>query len=240
MRRVPLCRPRIYVSFMLSRKQVSLLLVATGLFALLFADVSIYTLNPWQELGRFAMGAITPSFYDTKLLLEAIAATLAFALLGVALGSLSGFLLSFIYSYRVVRMACAFVRAIHELFWALIFLQIFGLHPLTGLLALALPYAATFAKVYSEILDEADPAPLQTVPFASDRISRFIYARFAVAWQQIKSYTLYRVECALRSSAVLGFIGLPTLGYYLESALLQGHYSQVSALLITFYLFSIA
>ena len=59
---------------------------------------------------------------------------------------------------------CAVVRAVHELFWALIFLQLFGLSPLTGLLAIAIPYAGIFAKVYAEILEEADPAPLQAMP----------------------------------------------------------------------------
>ena len=46
---------------------------------------------------------------------------------------------------------------------------------------------------------------------------------------------MYRLECGLRSSAVLGFIGLPTLGFHLESAFKEGHYSEVSALLIIFY-----
>jgi phosphonate transport system permease protein len=32
------------------------------------------------------------------------------------------------------------------------------------------------------------------------------------------SYTFYRFECALRSSAVLGFFGFPTLGYYIAAS----------------------
>jgi phosphonate transport system permease protein len=47
---------------------------------------------------------------------------------------------------------------------------------------------------------------------------------------------MYRLECGLRSSAVLGFIGLPTLGFHLETAFKEGYYSEVSALLILFYL----
>lgn len=46
---------------------------------------------------------------------------------------------------------------------------------------------------------------------------------------------MYRLECGLRSSAVLGFVGLPTLGFHLETAFKQGQYSEVSALLILFY-----
>ncbi|MBT5560246.1 MAG: hypothetical protein HOJ88_10175 [Proteobacteria bacterium] len=51
-----------------------------------------------------------------------------------------------------------------------------------------------------------------------------------------RSYTRYRFECGLRSSAILGFIGLPTLGFTLESAFSQGNYSEVWALLLIFYL----
>ena len=50
----------------------------------------------------------------------------------------------------------------------------------------------------------------------------------------LRSYTSYRFECGLRSSAVLGFVGLPTLGYHLESFFAQGSYSQVAALLMLF------
>jgi phosphonate transport system permease protein len=55
-------------------------------------------------------------------------------------------------------------------------------------------------------------------------------------YPQIVDYIRYRFECALRSSAVLGFIGMPTLGFYLESAFRQGYYQQGGALLILFVL----
>ena len=55
------------------------------------------------------------------------------------------------------------------------------------------------------------------------------------ALAHFRSYSLYRLECGLRSSAVLGFVGLPTLGFHLESAFAQGFYSEVSALLILFW-----
>ena len=49
------------------------------------------------------------------------------------------------------------------------------------------------------------------------------------------TYTLYRLECGLRSTLVLGIIGLPTIGFHLESYFKQGHYSQAVALLAAFY-----
>lgn len=215
--------------------KTSLLFLAVALGALVFADISITTNNPWRDLGRFFMGMVTPDFFSTGGLAVAVLRTVAFAFVGVTVGAASGFLLSLIYHWRAVRLFCAFIRSIHELFWALIFLQFFGFHPLTGVLAIAIPYSGIFAKVYSEILEEADPGPRQLLPFGTGVVSSFFYARLPDCWNQIRTYTSYRLECGLRSSAVLGFIGLPTIGYYLESSFSQGFYSEAGALLIIFY-----
>ena len=215
--------------------KTSLAFIGVAIVCLLIADIEISTLDPWREMGRMALGVVTPNFLAVGQLGEALAKTVAFAFLGVALGGVVGFASALLFHFGPVRWLSAFVRAIHELFWALIFLQIFGLTPLTGILAIAIPYAGIFAKVYSEILEEADPRPLAAVPHGASPAAAFFYARLPDAWVHIKSYTLYRLECGLRSSAILGFVGLPTLGFYLESAFRQGHYSEVSALLILFY-----
>ena len=215
------------------RTSLGFLLVA--LVCLFFADLAITSINPWLEMGRMLGGLVTPDFGAPGVLGTALLRTVAFAFVGVALGSAGGFLLSLIFRFRLVRMFCAFVRAIHELFWALIFLQFFGLHPLTGVLAIAIPYAGIFGKVYSEILDETDTTPARILPRGAGVVSTFLFARIPDAWPHLRSYTSYRLECGLRSSAILGFVGMPTLGFYLESAFAEGHYSEVGALLLVFY-----
>ena len=107
-------------------------------------------------------------------------------------------------------------------FGPLIFLQLFGLSPVTGILAITIPYAGIIAKVYAEILEEADPTPLQALPAGTARISAFVFVRLPDAFAHFRSYSMYRLECGLRSSAVLGFIGLPTLGFIWESAFKEG------------------
>jgi len=215
--------------------KTSLIFIAIALVGLVFADIAITAANPWKDLGRFFLGVITPDFFSTEGLATALLRTVAFAFVGVALGSISGFLLALVYRWMPVRILCAFVRAIHELFWALIFLQFFGFHPLTGVLAIAIPYAGIFAKVYSEILEEADPEPGRLLPPRTGVVSAFLYTKIPDCWVQLRTYTAYRLECGLRSSAILGFVGLPTLGFYLESAFSQGHYSDAGAMLILFY-----
>ena len=218
-----------------SMVRVSLMFVGVALFCLYFSDVSITTHDPWLEINRMIVGVFTPDFLAIGAIGDALLKTVSFALIGVSMGAVSGFLLAQIFHLRVVRLVCSFVRSIHELFWALIFLQILGLTPLTGILAIALPYAGICAKVYSETLEESQTHALQVVPDGSGIISTFFYVRLPEVWTHIVSYTSYRFECGLRSSAVLGFIGLPTLGFYLETAFNEGNYSEASALLITFY-----
>ncbi len=218
------------------RWTVSWLFVLIAIACLPFADLEISTYDPMAELGRLFGGLLHPSLAAIQEPFVALLQTVAFAMLGVAFGCIIGFVLAQFFRFWLVRIACAMVRAVHEIFWALIFLQIFGLHPLTGLLALGLPYAATFAKVYAEILEEGDRRAYDVIRHQAGVTSAFLYARLPDLWEHFISYTSYRMECGLRSSAVLGFVGLPTLGYYLSTAFLEGQYAEVWALLILFYL----
>ncbi|WP_394171159.1 PhnE/PtxC family ABC transporter permease [Saccharospirillum alexandrii] len=204
------------------------LFVLLALLCLPWADIAIHTLAPGRELGRLAQGLLWPQWPMARTLGEAIAATLAFAFQGVALGAVAGFGLALIYRRRAVRWLAASLRAVHELFWALLFIQLFGLSALAGVLAIAVPYAGIFAKVYGELFEETDPAPRQALPANASRLSSLMFTTLPQAWPNLAAYTRYRLECGIRSSAVLGFIGLPTLGYHLESLLRQGFYAEAA------------
>ncbi|WP_137221417.1 ABC transporter permease [Shewanella sp. MEBiC00475] len=223
-------------SFVGHWQKITLLLLLMVSVCWFFADTEVIALDPWTELGRMGLGFIHPDFFATEYLFEALWQTISFALLGITVGLLLGFPLALWYQHPLIAAMCAFIRAIHEIFWALIFLQIFGLSAITGILAIALPYAATFARVFADILQQAPLHTLFSLPKGTDKLSTFIYGRWMHMYPQIVDYIRYRFECALRSSAVLGFIGMPTLGFYLESAFRQGHYEQGGALLILFVL----
>lgn len=216
-------------------RRLSFWLALMALLLLPLTDLAITVVDPWDIFARMLHGALTPSFSQVDQLWRALATTLAFGLQGVTLGAVAGLLLAFSMHHRVVRLFAACIRAVHELFWALLFLQIFGLSPLTGVLAIAIPYAGTFARVYRELMDEADAQAANVLPLHTGRLSAMLYTRLANAWPHLLTYTAYRTECALRSSAVLGFIGLPTLGFHLESAFRQGDYSAAAALLYLFF-----
>ncbi|MBL4607306.1 MAG: hypothetical protein JKY01_05695 [Pseudomonadales bacterium] len=211
--------------------QSGLLLLLSTIVCLPFLDIELANTDPWNELSRMGMGLLHVNF-SINGLGNALLQTVAFALQAVAISSLLGFIFTFIYHWPGVRHVMTFLRSIHELFWALILLQIFGLSPLTGVLAIAIPYSATFARVFAEILQETPKHSFRQIN--GNNSSRFIYSTLALAWPRISTYLRYRLECALRASVVLGFIGLPTLGYQLESFLKLGHYSESVALILVF------
>lgn len=131
-------------------------------------------------------------------------------------------------AYGSSRFMAAALRSIHELLWAVLFLAALGRSSLAAVLAIALPYAGTFAKVFSEMLDETrqDAAQALTDSGAS-RLQAFLFGLLPRALPDLGLYAFYRFECAVRSSAVLGFFGFPTLGYFVSAAIENLHYREV-------------
>jgi phosphonate transport system permease protein len=212
----------------------SSLFVLIAAVALLLADLKVIALDPWAEMRRLVLGLVRPDLLSIEVM--SVVWTVAFAVLGVAIGASAGFLFALVFArLRAVRLLCAFLRSVHELFWALLLIHITGLSPVTGILAVAIPYSGIFAKVFAEMIEEADLSAERVLPAGTSTIARFAYARIPELAPQFWTYTLYRLECGMRSTLVLGFIGLPTIGFHLDSFFKQGHYAQAAALLLAFY-----
>ena len=204
--------------------------------AFLFADIEVLTLDPWGELARLGAGLVNPDLTVIWQYKASILNTISFAFCGITLAIFLAIPLAFNFNNKLVRLGCAFVRAIHEIFWAFIFLHIVGLNALCGILAIAVPYAGIFAKVFAEIEQESDRKPQRAIPSSTDGFSSFIYGTLPIIFKDLTFYSRYRLECAIRSSAILGFIGLPTIGFYLETAFREGYYSEAAALLYIFFI----
>jgi len=55
----------------------------------------------------------------------------------------------------VGSVVIAAMRSVHELLWAMLFLAAMGLSPATAVVAIAIPYGGTLAKIFSEMVDES-------------------------------------------------------------------------------------
>ena len=213
----------------------SLIFLVSALLCLAVADIAVTALNPWGEMLRLVGGILRPDLLSVEA--WSVVWTVAFAVIGVGIGAGAGFLLAIVFPrFAAVRATAVVLRSIHELFWALLLIQVFGLGPATGVLAIAIPYAGIFAKVFAEIIEEADLSAEKVLPAGTSAVSAFAFARLPEVAERFKTYTLYRLECGLRSTLVLGFVGLPTVGFHLEGYFKQGKYAEAAALLGTFYL----
>ncbi|MFE4107648.1 PhnE/PtxC family ABC transporter permease [Almyronema epifaneia] len=211
---------------------------------------SLVNLGGWPQFWQFLQASWQPELSPEFLHLigQATLVTLAYAVCGtvlsLALGLVAGILASAVWwrtlwpqpqrfhpgqpIWLTIRAALAAPRAIHELIWGLFFLNLLGLDPLVAVLAIAIPFSAIVAKVFSEILDETPHEPLQALISAGvPPLSAFCYGLLPQALPNLLSYSFYRFECSLRSAAILGVIGAGGLGYQILLSLQSLRYQEL-------------
>ena len=134
-----------------------------------------------------------------------------------------------------VRWLLIVLRSVPELIWALVFVRVVGLGPTAGVLAIALTYGGMLGKVYAEILDSGESHPTSSLlRNGSGRLQAFLYALLPQNAAELTSYTVYRWECAIRSSAVLGFVGAGGLGQQMDASMKMFNGSEVATMLLVF------
>jgi len=126
-------------------------------------------------LAQFVRAAFTPSLDPLVLrsALSGLATTVGMALLGwmvsLVLGVVLGLASSRIlwstclgraWPAELIRRLLAVPRAIHELLWGLLLLQLVGLQPVVGVVAIAIPFGALVARVVGDLLDSLDTTRL--------------------------------------------------------------------------------
>jgi phosphonate transport system permease protein len=136
-----------------------------------------------------------------------------------------------------VRGVLVVLRSVPELIWALVFVRVVGLGVTAGVLAIALTYAGMLGKVYGEILESGEAHPTQALlRNGAGRVQAFFYGLLPQNAAELTSYTVYRWECAIRSSAVLGFVGAGGLGQQIDSSMKMFNGAEVSTMLLVFVL----
>ena len=136
---------------------------------------------------------------------------------------------------QATRWLLILLRSIPELVWALVFVRVVGLGPTAGVLAIALTYGGMLGKVYGEILESDErQATHALLRNGAGRLQSFFYALLPQSASELTSYTVYRWECAIRSSAVLGFVGAGGLGQQMDNSMKMFQGSEVATMLIVF------
>jgi phosphonate transport system permease protein len=136
-----------------------------------------------------------------------------------------------------VRWILILLRSIPEIVWALLFVRAVGLGPAAGVLAIAISYAGMLGKVYFEIFESGDTRPARAILEAGGgRLAAFGYGIFPIALPELVSYSVYRWECAVRASVVMGFVGAGGLGQQMDLSMKMLAGGEVATILILFFL----
>lgn len=136
---------------------------------------------------------------------------------------------------QVVRWFAIVLRSIPELIWALVFVRVVGLGPTSGVIAIGLTYGGMLGKVYADILESGSSHSTHSLMInGSGRLQAFFYGALPQNAGELASYTVYRWECAIRSSAVLGFVGAGGLGQQLDSSMKMFAGGEVATMLMVF------
>ena len=167
--------------------------------------------------------------------LLAIPLTLASAA-SLSVSALSGRMRAASFALRqAVRLLLIVLRSVPELVWALVFVRVVGLGPAAGVLAIALTYSGMLGKVYGEILESGEThATTSLLRNGAGRLQAFFHGLLPQNAAELTSYTVYRWECAIRSSAVLGFVGAGGLGQQMDTSMKMFAGAEVSTMLIVF------
>jgi phosphonate transport system permease protein len=205
-----------------------------------------------------ARGFLPPA-HDAALLarlLPLLADTVAIAVAGLGLATIAAAPLAVLATSPSVHAACgrpagaarrsvflgarallAILRAVPEIVWALLFVRVLGIGPAAGVLALAVSYTGVLGKVFAEILESVPRAPAEALSASGARPGAALLLGIGPAARPLlASYALYRLDCALRSSAVLGMVGAGGIGQEIELSLRMFEHDVVATLVLALFL----
>jgi phosphonate transport system permease protein len=181
------------------------------------------------RLGRVLSFMFPPHIWTTwdawRDVLVGLGETLSMAFLGTVIGAVIAFPLSFLGARTInrifwlrqgTRRVYDVIRAFETLILALIFIRAFGLGPLAGILAIAVSEIGTFAKLFSEALENTSRKPVEGVEASGG--TRMQTIRYAIMPQVLPvhfSVLLYNFESNVRSGTILGIVGAGGIGFLL-------------------------
>lgn len=193
------------------------------------AEIFAAMFSPDHSLGIIVL-ALESSWITLAYATAGMSLALIFALIiGIlASGVLASGKQSHFAMKGMFRGVLGFMRAIHELVWAWLFVASFGLSPYAAIFALAIPYGGILGRIFADMLNDVPEEPIKALRAAgASKLQCLFYGYLPMVKGSMLSYTMYRYECAVRSSAIMSFVGLGGLGYHIQLSLQDIQYDEV-------------
>ena len=227
--------------------------LATPLMALLAFAVFIFGLvdlgfsptrffNGLHQLGWITLLMLPPDPGSSlPLYLKALGETLSIALLGTTLAAIMALPVSLIAARNIVPEVVRFpvrrfldsIRGIDTLIWALVWINVVGLGPFAGVLAIAVSDFGAFGKLFSEVIEGADRKQVEGIRASGGSTLHEI--RFGLMPQVlpvIAGQVLYFIESNTRSATIIGIVGAGGIGLQLAEQIRVLEWQKVSFLIL--------
>ncbi len=219
-------------------------MLALFMFGLWYLDFSLTkTIKGFGQFGWIIAlmlppnpGSALPSY------LSAMGETLSIALLGTTLAALLALPFSLLAARNVIPSALLrfptrrlfdSIRGVDTLIWALVWINVVGLGPFAGVLAIATSDVGAFGKLFSEAIETADTKPVEGVRAAGG--SPLHEIRFALLPQVlpvIAGQVLYFIESNTRSATIIGIVGAGGIGLQLAEQIRVLEWQHVASLIL--------
>lgn len=167
--------------------------------------------------------------------------SISMAWMGTLIGAIFAIPLTFLAAENMVptwvawtvRQVLNLVRAVPEIILALLFIPVFGLSPMTGVMAIGIHSIGSLGKLSYEIVENIDPGPVEAADaVGATRLQRLRWGVIPQVAPELTSFLLYRFEVNIRASSVLGIVGAGGIGSKLQQAIRFREYGQAGLALL--------
>jgi phosphonate transport system permease protein len=196
-----------------------------------------------SQLGWISLMMIPPDPGSSlPVYLKALGETLSIALLGTTLAAMLALPVSLLAARNVVpskilrfpvRRLLDSIRGIDTLIWALVWINVVGLGPFAGVLAIAVSDFGAFGKLFSEAIESADQKQVEGIRASGGSALHEI--RFGLLPQVlpvIAGQVLYFIESNTRSATIIGIVGAGGIGLQLAEQIRVLEWQKVSFLIL--------
>ena len=221
-------------------------LLALGIFAFGLVDLEVSPtrlLAGLHQLGWISLMMVPPDPGSSLLIyLKALGETLSIALLGTTLAAVLALPVSLVAARNIVRSNVLrfpvrrmfdSIRGVDTLIWALVWINVVGLGPFAGVLAIAVSDFGAFGKLFSEAIEAADRKQVEGIRASGGNALHEI--RFGLMPQVlpvIAGQVLYFIESNTRSATIIGIVGAGGIGLQLAEQIRVLEWQRVSFLVL--------
>jgi phosphonate transport system permease protein len=227
----------------LATPAIALLAFAVFIFGLVDLDFSPSRFfNGLHQLGWITLLMLPPDPGSSlPLYLKSLGETLSIALLGTTLAALMALPVSLFAAHNIVPTIIRFpvrrfldsIRGVDTLIWALVWINVVGLGPFAGVLAIAVSDFGAFGKLFSEAIEAADQKQVEGVRASGGSAMHEIrYGLLPQVLPVIAGQVLYFIESNTRSATIIGIVGAGGIGLQLAEQIRVLEWQKVSFLIL--------